>query len=285
MHLIVVDIGNSAVKLALCDRSPRGTKFTLSQRWVEPLDQDLIPFFDSLKLAPARWLISSVHQYRTKQISDLVSAYRPSDNVVLISDVPIQSSVTEPKKVGRDRLLAGLAAMHLPFPNPASDWIVVDAGTAVTVDWINDKLGFCGGNIFPGADSSFRQLFAETDALPDLEYTGRVRHLESMNQATMRFGSDTISAILSGVYHAQIGAVCHHIAGLYGIIHERDDRSKVGVVVTGGGWTELSLACTRLTGDSLAKTVMRDVSNTASLVEDPELVWKGIALADQQVSD
>lgn len=62
--------------------------------------------------------------------------------------IPIETDVDEPEKVGVDRLLAALAA----YRQVKGACIVVDAGTAVTIDAVSADGVFQGGAIFPGLD-------------------------------------------------------------------------------------------------------------------------------------
>ena len=82
-------------------------------------------------------------------------------------DVPLTIRVEEPARVGIDRLLAALAADRLRQRDRAA--IVVDLGTAITVDLVEADGAFAGGAILPGIATSARALAEQTDALPQVD--------------------------------------------------------------------------------------------------------------------
>ena len=75
---------------------------------------------------------------------------------------------------------------------------VVDAGTAITVDYCNDRGEFVGGAIAPGVSMMLDALHERTARLP------RVKTFEP---PTEPFGRSTEQAILHGVYHGVRGMV------------------------------------------------------------------------------
>ena len=146
MQLIAVDIGNSWTKLAV-QQSPD------EQGWsVEASFDNAIPFSGdalsaakvSLDSAEAFWAVSSVNSVRAQQINAWLKEHRPQDHFHIISatDVAIESNVESRDAVGRDRLVA--AAMALELNSNTGPVIVVDAGTAVTVDTVDQSGVFQG---------------------------------------------------------------------------------------------------------------------------------------------
>ena len=91
-------------------------------------------------------------------------------NVCVIVDhrqVPIRMDLTAPDKVGIDRLLNALAAIARVPPNTTA--IVIDAGSAVTVDLVDATGTFGGGSIFPGLRLMAQALHSFTAQLPLVE--------------------------------------------------------------------------------------------------------------------
>jgi len=84
------------------------------------------------------------------------------------------------------------------FLCPDCEILVIDAGTAITYDFIDSKKVYWGGNIAPGLDLRLRALHEFTQKLP----------LVSVKNETPFIGNSTDSAILSGV--------------IYGIVFEID---------------------------------------------------------------
>ena len=102
--------------------------------------------------------------------------------------VPIENSYLTPETLGKDRLAAVVGAAFL---KPKSDILVIDAGTAITYDFIDSKGVYSGGNIAPGLDMRLRSLHEFTEKLP----------LIKPAQNSSFLGNDTKSAILSGAVY------------------------------------------------------------------------------------
>ncbi|MEM9066297.1 MAG: type III pantothenate kinase [Planctomycetota bacterium] len=111
--------------------------------------------------------------------------------------VPIPVALDDPTTVGHDRLLNGLAAFELT--GQAS--LVVDAGTAVTCDFVDGEGTFQGGVIGPGLGMMLRSLHRETSALPDVNY-------EAPDKDRGPWGKDTAHAMCLGVA-AQVRGLVH----------------------------------------------------------------------------
>lgn len=284
MQLIAADVGNSATKVAfgfpgslsIPVGASAGPK---SVRWFGDLSNEsaqhsLQQLQTKLPTEECCWFFSSVHAGRQRELAAWVDRHRPQDRVHLLSaaDIPMKTDVECREHVGRDRLLAALAAWKI-YATPATDQraspaIVIDAGTAVTVDAVDESGCFVGGNIFLGADAVFEQISGRTDALPQLDYAQRWKHLRTPKQAKMPIGKSTIEAILSGVYQSQLGGIVHLVKE----IERRCDRSPV-VVITGGGWEELCQAVRCLVPKNEA------MKSTEHWITDARLVLKGVALA------
>jgi type III pantothenate kinase len=108
-------------------------------------------------------------------------------------DLPVKVLTQQPKETGVDRVLNIAAA----YEQMGKACVVVDAGTAITVDVCNDNGEFLGGAIAPGASLMLDSLHDHTAKLPRV-------NLETP-QGT--FGQTTAGAIQQGVYHGVRGMV------------------------------------------------------------------------------
>lgn len=108
-------------------------------------------------------------------------------------DVPIEVLTTNPSATGIDRILNVAAA----YEQMGKACIVVDAGTAVTVDCCGEKGQFLGGAIAPGVGMMLDALHQKTAKLPRVQ-------LEIPQKAV---GESTEAAISQGVYYAIRGLV------------------------------------------------------------------------------
>ena len=112
-------------------------------------------------------------------------------------DLPIPLTIQlDPETItGVDRLLNAVAA----FEKLEQACVIVDAGTAMTVDFIDGKGTFQGGAIIPGAAMQLQALHDSTSALPELEF-------KSPDQDEP-FGKSTAQAMQQGVFYGLRGAV------------------------------------------------------------------------------
>jgi len=113
--------------------------------------------------------------------------------------VPISIDVIFPGKVGIDRLLNSVAANVLRQPDQPV--IIVDSGTAITVDIVDAQGTFCGGAILPGILLGAKSLHDETTTLPHVDVWELLKHEPDI------LGRCTETAIASGLYWGHLGAV------------------------------------------------------------------------------
>lgn len=287
MHLIAVDIGNSAIKL--------GRKIGFPDAHIESVHysqtnwQESVARFVGLVDGPVTWAISSVHQGQSIELIEWIQTHTSDHGISVLDEIPITTSVPDRKLVGKDRLLGGLAAINLEVDPDVTDWIVIDAGTAVTVDWFHRQQGFLGGNIYLGADAQFAQMSERTDALPNMDYAYRMQMLKQVSDGSpssihsdAAFGIDTKRAILSGVYLTQIGGLRQHVNVLASSITDQPGR-KLKVIATGGGWSELTFACQTLLHHSLQTKL--GTTAAAEIDAIPDLILRGVMIAHQIISD
>ena len=159
----VVDIGNSRVKFC---RVANG-KLELPVRGLpaeDPASWDRL----ATEWGPAAvrtWAVASTDPARLRQFVDWVESR--ATRVIAVDHprkVPIGVSVDEPGQVGIDRLLNAFAAKALVREGEPA--IIVDAGSAVTVDLLHEEGRFAGGVIFPGLRLMALSLRDYTAALP-----------------------------------------------------------------------------------------------------------------------
>lgn len=99
-----------------------------------------------------------------------------------------------PHEVGADRIAGAIAAT---LRRPAANVIVVDCGTATTLDVITAEADYLGGAILPGVGISIETLASRTAKLPTVE----------VQRPATALGRSTVESIQAGVYHGQVGAI------------------------------------------------------------------------------
>ena len=135
-------------------------------------------------------------------------------------DLPCKVLTDQPEQTGVDRVLAMAAA----YEQLQKACVVVDAGTALTINCCNDSGDFVGGAIAPGATVQLEALHEKTAKLP----------LPPLTAPEGRIGRNTEQAILHGVFH-----------GLRGLVRETAENfaTEVGnwpeIIATGGDATVL----------------------------------------------
>ncbi|MGZ9108348.1 MAG: type III pantothenate kinase [Micavibrio sp.] len=108
-------------------------------------------------------------------------------------DTGVVIDLPHPEQLGADRIV-NTVAMLADYPYPA---LVIDFGTATTFDVINEQGHFCGGVIAPGANLSMAALHQAAAQLPKV----------SVNKPPAVIGTDTVSAMQSGIYWGYIGLI------------------------------------------------------------------------------
>ena len=197
-EVVAVDIGNSAIKLA--SRSSKSAWRIEAQATDEQLAESLSEFTTDLK-SDSRWLVCCVDQAQARRIQQWVAAKRPSDSFRLIEadEIPLASEVTEREALGRDRLLAAwFAAAQTEQTEPANSAIIIDGGTAITIDVVAAEKHL-GGLIFPGPRTVLASLAEQTAALPDLAEADPPKL-----GGEIQLGTSTEPAILLGVHQSQL---------------------------------------------------------------------------------
>ena len=168
------------------------------------------------------------------------AAQRTSRSLGDRSAIPISVEVDSPETVGLDRLLNAVAANEIkPTSRPA---IVIDSGTATTVNLISAQGSFCGGAILPGLEMSAKALHFYTAVLPLLP----VQDLGG--ETPVAPGRNTREAIRNGLFWGQIGAIrelVHQICRQQGLaepnfVGDRENVDSPWMILTGGGGPVLS---------------------------------------------
>lgn len=207
-HVLAVDIGNSSTKVGAFSRTGLKASGLPEPAWVSSfptLDGPSSEIAAELPDGDATWHIVSVQRAGTKRLTQWIAAHRPRDTVRELThdDLPIKALVDFPDRVGLDRLAAAVAANRLREPHRPA--VVIDAGTAMTVDAVNPRGEFEGGAILLGFRMSAQALASATDALPLVIVDG-------FDQTPPAIGKNTVAAIRSGLFWGAVGAAREIIA-------------------------------------------------------------------------
>lgn len=130
-------------------------------------------------------------------------------------DTRLRIEYSTPETLGSDRIAAAVGAWN---EKPGSNMLIIDAGSAITIDFVDRQGTYRGGNITPGIKMRLMALH---------EFTGRLPMVEKEGD-TPCLGYSTETAIRSGV----IKGICHEIDGYINEI--KDKYGDVLVFLTGG---------------------------------------------------
>lgn len=165
MRILALDVGNTSVAAAGFASVPDGPPAWTTHR-VRGADVAAeIEWWTRTvtTLAPERVVVGAVHGFGAALVAAL-RRDRAVDFHEQAATFPLACALPAPVTVGVDRLAAALAAVALA-PEGA---FCVNAGTAITVDWVDATPAFRGGAIVPGRALQARALRLHTAQLPEI---------------------------------------------------------------------------------------------------------------------
>lgn len=209
MMKLIIDIGNTRIKVAVvhnCD--------ILHSKVYDSITEDDVR--DIVARYPATAAIVSSTRGNSDTVCDMLRPYVA--HVVNFSPattpIPLGNDYHTPQTLGADRLAAavGCAALY-----PEHDIMIVDFGTAITIDYVIDGR-YRGGNISPGVTTRFRALADYTARLP----------LCTATEEVLPYGRTTVEAIEQGVMRGVENEIRGYVEAFY------VEKQKKCVIFTGG---------------------------------------------------
>ena len=206
---LVIDIGNTKVKYAvfegyklIFDEKTEAEKFFLKTK-------ELFKTFSKIDNA----IVSSVKKL-DKEIENL-SLFCHVYVLTNKTNAPFKNKYLSQNTLGADRI-AVVAAAFYAYSN--KNTLIIDAGTCITYDFINELGEYLGGAISPGLLMRYRAMHNQTDGLPLLE----------INDISDHIGNTTKSSMHSGVVNGTT-------LEIDGVITQYKHRFKdLTVILTGG---------------------------------------------------
>jgi type III pantothenate kinase len=249
---VVADIGNSRIKWGLCanDRVEQMARLPADdpEAWKNQAA--------AWKLTTGlNWMLAGVQRETLLRHAEWVRERGDSVRMLMSwKDLNVRVRLKWPGRVGLDRLLNVIAAKdRIKGPSPL---LIVDAGSAVTVDQVDASGAFVGGAIFPGCRLMAKALHDYTDALP---------HVDIDRPTPALPGDSTETAIQAGIFWAVA-------AGITAVLRKLGARSRFDtgpgpvVFLTGGDaelvesglnswgllWPEMTLEGIRIAAEGLS---------------------------------
>ncbi len=207
---LIIDQGNTQIKTGVFDK------------W-QLVYSDSCNILDKKKLLKLKkeynihnCILSSVINLGDSNIlTDLNSLFPGFKILNSNTKLPFAIEYKTPKTLGKDRIAVVAGASYL---YPHKDVLVVDAGTAITFEFISKDGIYKGGNISPGLQMRYKALNHFTSKLPLIEFTEQYNLL----------GASTNEAIQSGIQHGLLFEVEGYIQ------HLEKKHPEIVILFTGG---------------------------------------------------
>jgi len=227
--LLVLDAGNTNLTLALAGTADPASlgplRRALSQRDITADELELtvagLLRLDGRSLADVtRIAAASVVPAYDEALETLAARRHLPLMQASAASVPIPVRVERPAEVGADRLVNAFAAGRL-YGCPA---IVLDFGTATTLDVVAADGAYIGGAIAPGLELGLEALAERTAKLPRIE----------LQRPAHAIGRDTVSAMQAGAVLGYLGLTRELIARTREELVAESGPLPVHVILTGG---------------------------------------------------
>lgn len=223
--VLAVDVGNSRTDLAVVDTAEwrvvkRGSVSSAGSGEAMP---SAIRKLVGARSRPVPVAVSSVVDGAFDGVEDACRSAGLETVLCVAADdrLPLTVEYDAAGSLGADRLAD---ALYCVCCRPGRTCVIIDAGTAVTVDLITADRRFAGGAILPGPATQLQSLHANTSALPEVP-------LDSI--AALGPGLSTIACMTSGVLSAVVG-------GIERLVDEFGRDGIDDVVATGGAWPAIA---------------------------------------------
>jgi type III pantothenate kinase len=182
---LIIDIGNTSTKIFIFSESRVVNWLQTSNMTIKILNELFIKY---PKITNC--IVSSVKLGYESEIDFLKKKCQECIVMSHTTPLPIRNHYETPQSLGLDRLAAAVGAW---YHKPDTNSLIIDAGTAITIDILTCKAEFLGGNISPGIQMRYRALH---------EFTGKLPLVEN-KEIDRLWGRNTTEAIRLGV---QLGA-------------------------------------------------------------------------------
>lgn len=211
---LVLDIGNTRIKGGIFEEKKLMEFFAFN---TQPLNANaLASFFEGKPIKNV--LVSSVNTKAEEGIKSYLMQQNIGYTFLDYTHLNLVLDVDEPQALGHDRIANAYGALAR---FPLNDCIVVDIGTAITVDFIVKEGRYLGGMIYSGAGLCAKALADYTDKLP----------LVALKKPNSALAKTTETHLQAGIYYGQLGAIERMVDELR---LSAISPSSVKVIATGG---------------------------------------------------
>jgi type III pantothenate kinase len=213
---LVIDAGNTSIKLAVFRKNDLLFLTSTDNTGFPKAVKDVFSKFPEI----ANAMVASVG-FLSKRELDVLAIFCKVQLLTAVAAVPFKNSYASPQTLGVDRIALATAAFY-KYPN--TNTLVIDAGTCITYDMLNDYGEYLGGAISPGLRMRYKALNNYTARLPLLDPSPFVELI----------GNTTENSIHSGI----INGISREIDGVIAQYQSRFEH--LTVILTGGDGQFLS---------------------------------------------
>ena len=192
---LCIDQGNSSTKVGIFNQNRLIESFS----FVDFGKKEVSALLSKFPIESC--IISSVVSDNKELKEDLKNRIQFLTELSHETPIPIKNNYSTPETLGKDRLAAVIGASYL---KPDQDILVIDAGTAITYDFIDSSQTYAGGNIAPGLTMRLRSLH---------EFTGRLPNVEPNIESPL-LGNSTETALISGAVYGIVFEIDGYIDAL-----------------------------------------------------------------------
>ncbi len=153
---LAIDIGNTRIKLGIFD----GDAFVQKEIWEALTLDGLQKLAYNQKIENI--ILSSVANVPV-EAEEFIKANFRYFQLGVETALPIHISYATPETLGKDRIAGAAGAFHL---YPKENCLIIDAGTCITMDALNSRGEYLGGNIAPGIEMRLKAMHHFTAKLP-----------------------------------------------------------------------------------------------------------------------
>jgi type III pantothenate kinase len=226
---LLIDVGNSRLKWGVLDDGNIRRTGHISQEKIR--DQGLAALTSKLPRRVDVVRASNVagNSFATR-LSGVVGMHCNADIHFARSEKRgwgVTNSYRQPRRLGVDRWVAMIGA----WAEMQSACLIVDAGTAVTLDAIDDDGVHLGGQIIPGIETMLASLSSATSDIPLIKASAK----QSPGDLKM-FGRNTAAAVREGAQNALAGAIDRAFRTL------QSNAYDPTIILTGGGASRILAA-------------------------------------------
>lgn len=207
---LIIDIGNTRTKFSVFNRGE-----VLISVPVDEFLPEHIAVLQNEHPDLKQVILSAVKDYSPKLKTALQQQFECFIELDAKTPLPIENCYKTPETLGKDRIAAAVGGFDL---YPDTNLLIIDAGTAITYDILNEKHQFLGGNISPGIEMRYKALHQFTGKLP----------LISHKKFDKLYGTTTEEAIWAGVQHGVVFEVDKAIETF------KEFYTNLKVIITGG---------------------------------------------------